>query len=135
MAHRCLSVVVALLLLGLVGCGRSGRDVVVFGKATPERRAEFVGAVVRACAEFDGLDGPDVKFEVTTNDSRCTIAVTSETAKTAELQGALSVALTNLSLDYPGLGFMLDDDGITWRILMPPDMRIPVSGSFGIGGE
>ena len=45
---------------------------------------------------------------------------------------ALSVALTNLSLEYPGLGFMQNDDGNTWKILMPDDIRIPVSGGFGI---
>ena len=53
---------------------------------------------------------------------------------TETLMRALSVAITNLSLEYPGLGFMMDDGG-TWRVLMPDDVQIPVSGGFGIGGE
>ena len=118
----------------LQGCGDSGRARVRLGDATPERKVEFARAVVRACAGYDGLDGTNVVFGVSTNASGFFATVACEKASRAALMGALSVAITNLSLEYPGLGFMMDDGG-TWRILMPDDIQIPVSGGFGIGGE
>lgn len=118
----------------LAGCGDSQPKLVALGEAPLERKAEFAAAIVRACAGFDGLDDPAVKFEVTTNASDCAITVGSRDLKPSELLEPLAVALTNLSMAYPGLGFMSNDDG-TWRILMPADVKIPVNGKFGIGSE
>lgn len=127
----------ATLLAFLSGCGgqETERKLMALREATLERKAEFAGAVARACAGFDGLDGDDVKFEIVTNTTDCSITVSGGKVKPPEFQEALSVALTNLSLEYPGLGFMLSDDGNTWKILLPGDIRIPVSGGFGIGGK
>ena len=122
----------------LAGCGSQerGRKLMALREATLERKAEFADAVVRACAAFEELDGDGVKFEiVTTNATECYVTVRGENVKPPELQEALSVALTNLSLEYSGLGFMQNDDGATWKIIMPDDIRIPVSGEFGIGGK
>ena len=124
----------AALFAVLSGCGDPAREFVDLGKADAGRRAEFAGAVARACTGFDGLDGAGVKFDVVTNAAECVINVRAEKMSRSRLQHALSVALTNLSLEYPGLGFMRNEDD-SWRILMPGDVRIPVSGGFGIGGE
>ena len=134
---RCHILMFAALLALLAGCGGQGREreLMALREATVERKAEFAGAVVRACAGFEGLDGDDVKFEIVTNATDCTITVNGGKEKPPVFQEALSVALTNLSLEYPGLGFMQNDDGNTWKILMPDDVRIPVSGGFGIGGK
>ena len=131
----CHILVFAALLALLAGCGGQGREreLMALREAPLERKAEFAGAVVRACAGFEGLDGDDVKFEIVTNATDCSITVDGGTMKPPMFQEALSVALTNLSLEYPGLGFMQNDDGNTWKILMPDDIRIPVSGGFGIG--
>ena len=132
---RCHILMFAALLALLAGCGGQGheRELMALREATVERKAEFAGAVVRACAGFEGLDGDDVKFEIVTNATDCSITVDGGKMKPPMFQEALSVALTNLSLEYPGLGFMQNDDGNTWKILMPDDIRIPVSGGFGIG--
>ena len=132
---RCHILMFAALLALLAGCGGQGREreLMALREATVERKAEFAGAVVRACAGFEGLDGDDVKFEIVTNATECSITVDGGKMKPPIFQEALSVALTNLSLEYPGLGFMQNDDGNTWKILMPDDLRIPVSGGFGIG--
>ena len=104
------------------------------GGATLARKSEFASAVARACVRFDGLDGDDVKFEITTNASRCVLTVSAAKMPPSALQQPLSVALTNLALDYPGLGFMQNANG-TWQILMPDDIRIPVTGGFGLDGK
>ena len=131
---RCHILMFAALLALLAGCGGQGREreLMALREATVERKAEFAGAVVRACAGFEGLDGDDVKFEIVTNATDCSITVDGGKMKPPMFQEALSVALTNLSLEYPCLGFMQNDDGNTWKILMPDDCRIPVSGGFGI---
>lgn len=125
------------LLVVCAGCGgkeqvqEQARPLEALEGAPLERKSAFAAAVARACARFDGLDGDDVKFEVTTNETRCVLTVSAPKMNRRELQQALSVAVTNLSLEYPGLGFMLNEDG-TWQILMPDNVRIPVSGGFGI---
>lgn len=101
------------------------------GGASLERKSAFAASVAHACKRFDGLDGDDVKFEITTNETRCVLTVSGPKMDRRALQQALSVALTNLSLDYPGLGFMRNEDN-TWQVLMPDDIRIPVSGGFGL---
>lgn len=130
LALACMLASIALLQ----GCGDPGRELVRLGEAAPERRAEFASAVARACAGYDGLDGTNVVFGVSTNAAGCSVTVACDNMSRAALMRALSVAITNLSLEYPGLGFMMDDGG-TWRVLMPDDVQIPVSGGFGIGGE
>ena len=129
---RALSAAAVVAMLG--GCGEKTPQKVRLGDASSERRAEFAKVVARSCARFDGLDGADVKFEVSTNGSSLALAVSCAEADRRRLPESLSVAVTNLSLEYPGLGFMMDDDG-TWKVLMPDDIMIPVSGVFGLSGE
>ena len=134
-AMRIFTLVSGMMALAiLVGCGDSQPKLVALGEVPLERKAEFAAAIVRACAGFDGLDAPDVKFAVTTNASDCAITVGSTDLKPDRLLEPLAVAMTNLSMKFPGLGFMSNDDG-TWKILMPADVKIPVAGKFGIGGE
>ncbi len=121
-------------ILVLQGCGEPERATVALSAATPERKAEFAAAVVRACAGFDGLDAPDVKFGISTNAEGCSVTVACSKMNPKALERALSVAVTNLALDYPGIRFMMDDDG-TWKVLTPGDIVIPETGGFGIGGE
>ena len=128
------------LLAVCAGCGdkeqaqEQARELEALGGAPLERKVAFASAVAQACARFDGLDGDNVKFAVTTNETRCVLTVSAAKTDRREFRKALSVAVTNLALDYPGLGFMLNEDG-TWQILMPDDVRIPVSGGFGIDGK
>ena len=134
-AMRVFTLVFGMMTLAfLVGCGDSQSKLVALGGVPLERKAEFAAAIMRACAGFDGLDAPDVKFEVTTNASDCTITVGSKDLKPDRLLEPLAVAMTNLSMKYPGLGFMSNDDG-TWKILMPAEVKIPLDGKFGIGSE
>ena len=137
LAHGLTLMFAASALAFLAGCGSQerGRELMALREATSERKAEFAGAVVRACAAFEGLADDNVKFEIVTNATDFSVTVRSDNVKPPEIQEALSVALTNLSLEYPGLGFMQNDDGATWKILMPDDIRIPMSGGFGIGGK
>ena len=130
------------LLAFCAGCGdkeqtqaqAQEREMEALGGTSLERKSAFAVAVAHACKTFDGLDGDDVKFEVTTNDARCALAVSGAKMDRRALQQALSVAITNLSLEYPGLGFMRNEDN-TWQILMPDDIRIPVSGGFGMDAK
>ena len=101
------------------------------GVAPLERKSAFAVAIASACKKFDGLDVDDVKFEIATNGTRCVLTMSGEKMNRRNLQKALSVAVTNLALEYPGLGFMRNEDN-TWQILMPDDIRIPASGGFGI---
>ena len=137
LVHGLTLMFVASALAFLAGCGNQerGRKLMALREAPSERKAEFADAVVRACAAFEGLDDDNVKFEIVTNATDFSVTVRGDKVKPPEIQEALSVALTNLSLEYPGLGFMQNDDGATWKILMPDDIRIPVSGGFGIGGK
>ena len=135
--HGFMLVFAVALLAVCAGCGdkeqakEPARELETLGSAPLERKSAFAVAVARACARFDGLDGADVKFEVTTNETRCVLTVSAATINRREFGKALSVAVTNLALDYPGIGFMLNE-GNTWQILMPDDVQIPVSGGFGI---
>ena len=128
------------LLAVCAGCGDKEqaqgqeREMELLGGASLERKSAFAVAVAHACKRFDGLDGDDVKFQVTTNDARCALAVSGAKMERRALRQALSVAITNLSLEYPGLGFMRNEDE-TWQILMPDDIRIPVSGGFGMDAK
>lgn len=134
-AMRIFTLVSGMMVIAiLVGCGDSRPELVALGEVPLERKAEFAAAIVRACTEFDGLDAPGVRFGVSTNASDCAITVGSTDLKPDCLLEPLAVAMTNLSMKFPGLGFMSNDDG-TWMILMPADVKIPVAGKFGIGGE
>lgn len=135
--HGFMLVFAVALLAVCAGCGdkeqakEPARELETLGSAPLERKSAFAVAVARACAKFDGLDVDDVKFAVTTNETRCVLTVSATKMDRREFKQALSVAVTNLALDYPGLGYMRNDDN-TWQILMPDDVRIPVSGGFGI---
>lgn len=125
-------VCVALATL-LLGCGKDC-DFVSLGEATVQRRTEFVGAVVRACSRFEELDASDVKFNTSVKDGLPLITISCARMKPMALERAISVALTNISMVYPGLGFMSNGDG-SWNVLMPAEIRIPKAGGFGIGLE
>ena len=128
------------LLAVCAGCGdkeqgqAQEQKTEALGGVSLERKSAFAVSVAQACAKFDGLDGDDVKFEITTNETRCVLTVSAAKMNRRDFQKALSVAVTNLALDYPGLGFMRNEDD-TWQILMPDDVRIPVLGGYGIDGK
>lgn len=128
------SLYAAVALSLLVGCGERSRDMVRLGDATPERRSAFVDAVARACAMYDGLDAPSAKFEATVGDAGCSVAVSCPDIGDAALQNALSTAVTNMAMEYPGLAFIKEDDG-TWKVLVSDGILIPATGGFGIGDE
>lgn len=122
--------VLACMLLAIAllqGCGDSGCALVSLGEAAPERRAEFTSAVAAALRGFEDLDSQGVQIAVV--DEK--ITVRGGRIKAMDLENALSVALTNMALKYPGIGFMATGDG-GWIILMPSEMKIPEQGDFGL---
>lgn len=117
-------------LMFFTGCGGpEERETVGFGEATTERKAQFVYAVAAALRGFEDLDSLGVQIAVSSNDVPPLVMVRGGRISPAELKNALAVALTNISFRYPGIGFMATGDG-GWRILMPGEMKIPVTGEF-----
>ena len=129
-------VVAALLLAALVGCEKASPTVpqVMLGKAETVRREAFVKAMAMALKAFEELDVPSMKIAcVVGSDGRLSILAKSETRANPEIpEKALSVALTNVALNYPGIGFVAEGDRV-WRILFPDTVKIPVAGSFDFG--
>ena len=63
--------------------------------------------------------------------SRETIAIRSDGANPMDLERAVAVVITNVALKYRGVGFMKMGEG-AWKVLIPDDTPIPVSGDFGL---
>ena len=124
----------AAVLTVLAGCGEPGQQATVeFGKAPEGRRAEFASAVATVLKGFGDLDSQGVQITVSNVVGTVAPQVTIRGGKLnpGMIGKALSVALTNMSFKYPGIGFMATGDG-GWRILMPDEMKIPVTGEFGL---
>ena len=107
------------------------RETIGFGKASAERKQQFVDAVAVALKSFEDLDSRGVQIVVATTNSVPQVTVRAEKIPPAELGKALAVALTNMSFRYPGIGFMATGDG-GWKILMPDEMKIPLTGEFDL---
>lgn len=131
MLRRTIACAVAAVLTVIAGCGEPDGGLVGFGAAAAERKAQFVHAVAAALRGFEDLDGRGVEISVSSNDVPPLVTVRGSNMPQAELGKALGVALTNMAFKYPGIGFMSTGDG-GWRILMPDEMRIPVTGDFGL---
>lgn len=129
-------VVAALLLTAFVGCEKSAPAVpqVTLGEAETVRREAFVKATAQALKAFEDLDVPSMKIAcVAGSDGRLSVLAKSETRANPEIpEKALAVALTNVALNYPGIGFVAEGDRV-WRILFPDTVKIPVSGPFDFG--
>lgn len=122
----------AVLVAGLcIGCGQSAPELVQFGAASPERRAEFIGAVEGALKGFDGFKDQKATVGKIDDGGRETIAIRSDGANPMELERAVAVVITNVALKYRGVGFMKMGEG-AWKVLIPDDTPIPVSGDFGL---
>ena len=123
----------AAVLTVFAGCGEPEQATVEFGKASEGRRAEFASAVAAALKGFEDLDSQGVQIAVSNAVGAVTpqVTVRGGNIEPQVLGKALSVALTNMSFKYPGIGFMATGDG-GWRILMPDEMKIPVTGEFGL---
>ena len=136
MKRVAMACIASAILMVVVGCGEQESTTVEFGRASAERKAEFASAVVSALKGFEDLDSKGVLIAVSDASLSAVpqVTVRGGDLQPGELGKALGVALTNMSFKYPGIGFMATGDG-GWRILMPDEMRIPVAGSFGIGGE
>ena len=102
------------------------------GKATPERRAEFLKAVGDAIKGFDDLvDNPKFSVGVIDDGGRDTVAVRCEGANPLELGSAVSIVVTNIALKYPGVRFAEMGEG-AWKVILPDDTEIPRTGDFGL---
>ena len=123
--------VAAAALMFLSGCGRQEQATVGCGEATAARKAEFAAAVAAALKGFEDLDSQGVQITVSDKASVPQVTVRGGRISPAALENALGVVLTNIAFKYPGIGFMATGDG-GWRILMPDEMKIPVTGEFGI---
>ena len=123
------SAVIAVLAL-MAGCGGPKQTTVGFGEASAARKAEFAAAVAAALKGFEDLDSQCVQITVSNEGAVPQVTVRGGKIPPETLGKALSVALTNMAFKYPGIGFMAIDEG-GWRILMPDEMKIPVTGEFG----
>ena len=129
-------VLVALLLAGFAGCEKSAPAVwqVSLGEVEAARRDAFVEATATALRSFEELDVPSMKIDCAVGpDGKMTVFVTSETSANPDIpEKALALALTNVALKFPGVGFVATGDR-AWRVLFPNEVRIPVSGPFDFG--
>lgn len=123
----------ALAIVCLTGCGPERIEKIAWSEAAASRRVEFVESMVKAMRDFDDLYGSRIKIDIVDAASgNPTVTVNGLSDKaTADLERPVSVAITNFAMKYPGIGFMFDKDG-KWRILIPADMLIPVSGDFNL---
>ncbi len=123
---------VGLLLAILTGCGKSQPETVAFGSAPAERRDAFAHAVAEAMKGYEELDDPKIHVSVSAEDGRPVIIVRGEAMSPKMLERAVSVAVTNIALRYPGLGYMAVDE-LSFKVLLPDGLAIPACGEFGMG--
>lgn len=121
----------AAVLMIVAGCGGPEQASVGFGEASAARKSQFAAAVAAALKGFEDLDSQGVQIDVSKDGQTPQITVRGGRISPQALEKALRVALTNMSFKYPGIGFMATGDG-GWKILMPDEMKIPVSGEFGL---
>ena len=119
------------VLMGVAGCGGPEQAIIGYGEAPAARKAQFAAAVAAALKGFEDLDSQGVQIVVSDKGSVPQVTVCGGRISPQGLERALSVALTNMSFKYPGIGFMATGDG-GWRILMPDEMKIPATGEFGL---
>lgn len=126
----------ALLLAAAAGCEKDTPAVpkVALGEADTVRREAFVRATAEAIKSFEELDVPSMKIYCSVGpDGKLTVFAKSETRANPEIpEKALALALTNVALGFPGVGFIAEGDR-AWRVLFPDEVKIPVSGPFDFG--
>lgn len=130
------AVACALLLAAAAGCEKDAPAVpqVALGEAEAVRREAFVRATAEALKSFEELDVPSMKIDCAAGpDGKLTVFAKSETRANPEIpEKALALALTNVALSFPGVGFVAEGDR-AWRVLFPDEVKIPVSGPFDFG--
>ena len=115
-----------------VGCGPDERRALIpFGEAAQERRLAFCQMVAKVMKDYDDMYGPHIKVEAesSSNGRPMVMVHCSEIAAAGQVGRAVAVAVTNFSLQYPGIGFMEVDDN-TWKIILPDEMKIEEKGPF-----
>lgn len=126
----------ALLMAAAAGCEKDASAVpqVALGEVDAVRREAFVRATAEALKSFEELDVPSMKIDCAVGpDGKLTVFAKSETRANPEIpEKALSLALTNVALNFPGVGFVAEGDR-AWRVLFPDEVKIPVSGPFNFG--
>ena len=121
-----------LLLAILAGCGKSQPEMIAFGSAPTERREAFAQAVAAAMKGYEELEDAKIQVSVAMEAGRPVVIVRGASMPPKMLERGVSVAVTNIALRYPGVGFMAVDE-LTWRVLLPDGLAIPASGEFGVG--
>ena len=127
----------------LAGCGRCGDDgstagepksLVPLGSVEKSRRAAFVHATIEALKAFEDLDIPSLKFSCHPSEEEAeAILVRSESkSDPSGVEKAIGLALANIALKYPGIGFVSEGER-TWRILLPGEMSVQAGGAFDFG--
>ena len=120
------------LLAILAGCGKSQPEMVALGSAPAERRDAFVQAVAAAMKGYEELEDPKIQVSVSEDDGRPVIIVRGEAMSPKMLERGVSVAVTNIALRYPGVGYMAVDE-LSFKVLLPDGLAIPACGEFGVG--
>ena len=101
------------------------------GIVPTESLEPFAQAVVEKLKGFDDLGSSKVIIQIKDVDGMPLVTLHGNGVLPRAFEHAISVALTNMSFKYPGIGFMAIGDG-GWKLLMPNDMRIPAEGDFGL---
>ena len=126
---------VAALALFAAGCGSGERQrpLAMFGEVSTERRMEFCQSVAKVMKGFDDLYGKHIAVAAKVESGgKPTVTVHCESdASAKQVEQAVAVAVTNFSLQYPGIGFMVVD-GQTWRLIFPSGMMIERQGAFDL---
>ena len=126
---------VAALALFAAGCGSGERQrpLAMFGEVSTERRMEFCQSVAKVMKGYDDLYGKHIAVAAKVeSDGKPAVIVRCESAASAKrVEQAVAVAVTNLALRYPGMGFMVVDEQ-TWRLIFPDEMRIERQGAFDL---
>ena len=124
--------IILLLTVFCGGCGPSAPETVKFGSASAERKAEFIKAVELALAGFDDLKAnPKVTIGIIDDGGRDAVAVRCDGANRRAVESAVSVVVTNIAIKYPGIRFVMIDEG-SWKVRIPDETDIPKSGEFGL---
>ncbi len=127
-----------LAALCLCGCGRKAEapavPTVALQAAEPARQEAFAKAVVKALKAIEDLDVPAIKISLKKGpDGRFDLQVRGVGFdRPKPVEDAVSLAVTNIALRYPGVGFAAVDEFV-WKIKLPDTLQIPVTGPFDFG--
>lgn len=123
-------------LLLAAGCGQptEGPATVPLASADVSRQRAFVQAVASALQSFERLDVPTVRIGADGPADGVPVVTVRDSSNLnpAYCEKAISLAIANVCLAFPGIRFQADGER-TWKVLIPDDVLIPSEGPFDFG--